>query len=277
VSGWIGRYRALPCVSIVVFVLAGGQLAGIRWQSPPAESYYMVVFGAQDEQSNPLTSHCFATFIKLKRPETGLGQPTIELKHINWFTSKGHECGVPHGLLIDGQLAKPEPGENRDTACALRGAARHGLTVYKYGPFEIDAHLYERAQRQIDLLEGRVPDHRVLYKQIDFGLREGKEIVALNCIHAVSDIVREPAPLSTGLAFGREAAELDLNHLKHWIKDPSRVHRQVWERVWPTLWENESPPTVALVECAASSEWDSRLGPQEIHYADAPASSSSHF
>ncbi len=257
-STWFHRYRTLPCLSAVVFALAGSHLAGIGWQSPPVESYYVVIFGAQDERANPLTSHCFATFIKTKRSAASSAPSEVELKHINWFTPRGHESGVPHGLLIDGQIARPEPGENRDTASALTCASRHKLTVYKYGPYEIDPRLYERAVRQIDLLEGRVPGYRVLYKQIDYGLREDKQIVALNCIHAVSDIVREPAPLTTGLAFGKEAALLNLGHLKRWIKDPSRVHTKVWERAWPMLWAHKSPPTVAIIDCAVPTEWASR-------------------
>jgi hypothetical protein len=213
----------------------------------------MVIFGAQDQRDNPLTSHCFATFVKLKHDTGGPSEQALELHHINWFTRLGHETGVPHGLMIDGRLAKPEPGENRDTASALRAAKRHGLTVYRFGPYQIDESLYQRALRHIDLLEGRIPGQKVLYKQLDYGLREVDPIVALNCIHAVSDVVRKPSPCSTGLAFGREAALLNLNHLKPWVKDVSRAHPDVWGRVWAALWGSGPSPSVVLVDCSLQS------------------------
>jgi len=219
-----------------------------------AEAYYMVIYGAQDQQPNPLTSHCFATFIKVTRHAEGSTEPRIELKHINWFTKLGHETGVPHGLLVDGQLERPEPGENRDTASALRGAAKHKLTVYRYGPYEIDKFLYQRAVRQIDRLEGRVAGARILYKQLDFGFREEAKIIASNCIHAVSDVIREPAPLTTGLTFGREAAHLNLKHLRRWMKDPTTVHTSLWKRIWSELWSSSSAPEVSLVECTLAGE-----------------------
>jgi hypothetical protein len=248
----LGRsnFRLLFCLTVAIASLTGRRVFGLEHPGNVAgESYFMVVYGAEDGSENPLKTHCFATFIKLLKSADGQGPPGIELRHINWFTRLGHESGVPHGLLNDGLLERPEPGENRDTVSAFETAARHKLSVFKFGPYEIEKALYEHASRQIDLLEGRVAGSRILYKQIDYGLREGSKIVASNCIHAVSDVIREPTPLSTGLAAGRQAALLNVQHFKRWIKDPTKTHPEIWDVVWRALWRSRPAPEVKLVDC----------------------------
>jgi hypothetical protein len=250
----------LPCFVVILLTAGGPTEAADPASKSAGESYYVVVYGAEDGTANPLKTHCFATFIKLTN------SATIELRHINWFTRLGHESGVPHGLLNDGQLERPEPGENRDTAAAFEMAARHQLSVFKFGPYEIERALFEHAVRQIELLEGRVGGSRILYKQLDFGLREGSRVVAANCIHAVSDVVREPTPLSTGLAAGREAALLNVHHFKRWIKDPSKTHPEVWDRVWRVLWRSRPAPEVKLVDCTLD-----RVQPRPVTSLRTPA------
>jgi hypothetical protein len=240
------RNRVFPSVSILAVVLAGSQWGGTSGQPAAVDSYYLVVFGCQDERSNPFTSHCFSTLIHVKAQRSRA--PEYEFQHINWFTRRGHETGHPHGLLVDGTPGDPEPGENRDTACGFLGASKHKLTVYRFGPYEIEEDLYDRARKQVDLLEGRISGRKVLYKQLDYGLREHGQPSALNCIHAVSDIVREPEPLGTGLAFGRDAALLTVQHFKPWIKRPYRVHADVWTQAWPLLWKGHEPAPVTIVE-----------------------------
>ncbi len=238
--------------SLIGVVAAWAQSSDEKPTKEPIASYYMIIFGAQDEQSNPLTSHCFATFIKLieNDADTNREVASMELRHINWFTKRGRQVGAPDGLLTDGVPEPPEPGENLDTTAALENSAQHRLTVYRFGPYEIDEILYQRAVRQIARLEGHAPGQRILYKQLDFGLREGANIVASNCIHAISDIVREPKPLNTGLAFGREAAQMNVLHLRRWIKNPDRVHQDVWERSWKMFWRTGSPPAnLRLLDC----------------------------
>src|SRR5262245_23163303 len=125
---WKLQLRLLPCF-VSVLLAARGPAAAAEPTSKPAEaSYYMVVYGAEDGTANPLKTHCFATFIKLANRAKETSHAPIELRHINWFTKLGHDSGVPHGLLNDGLLERPEPGENRDTASAFETAARHQLS-----------------------------------------------------------------------------------------------------------------------------------------------------
>ncbi len=59
-------------------------------------------------------------------------------------------------------MVRPEPGENRTTREARELVLTGGRRVARWGPCEIDRDLYERALRQIDLLDGRVPGRKVL-------------------------------------------------------------------------------------------------------------------
>src|SRR5690349_5828880 len=89
---------------IVAILLAAASLAAgtaalpsIRGGAagPAGEAYYMVVYSAQETGNNPLTSHCFATFARI----AGGGPDRVELRHINWFSVRGHQTGVTTGLF----------------------------------------------------------------------------------------------------------------------------------------------------------------------------------
>jgi hypothetical protein len=232
---------------------------GSEAASPAAESYYMVVYAAQEE-STPLTSHCFATFARVTSTGRPSDEPRIELHHINWFSVRGHQSGQTYGVFEnDGRLTCPEPGENRTTREALELVLRRGLRVSRFGPFEIDRDLFERALRQIERLEGRIPGARPLYKAFDLGYREGSEIRALNCIHAISDIVREPIPLRTWACYGDEAARRVVLHLRRAIKDPAAERPSVWEAIWRATWQGAPEwPAGRIVR----ADLESRPGPE---------------
>jgi hypothetical protein len=209
---------------------------------PRTERFYLVVYAAQEETYHPEASHCFATFARIGR------DPEIELRHINWFSAAGHRTGLTDGLCDSrGRPARPEPGENRTTREALALAARLGLRISRWGPYEIHQELYDRALQQIELLEGRVPGHRILYKACDLGYREGREPSALNCIHAISDIDRDPGPLRTYTSYGEAAACRVVLHLGRWVKDPAREHPDAWSRIWNATWKPDPAPELAVV------------------------------
>ena len=213
------------------------------------EAFFVVVYGAEEEDGHPETSHCFATFARIaEEPGTA---PEIELHHINWFSPRGHETGVPHGLATPGALSvSPERGENRTTREALLLARRRELRITRWGPYAIEKEFYGRALRHIDLLEGRVRGRRVLYKQLDGGFREPR-IVALNCIHAVSDIDRDYGRLRTGLANGEDAARKIALHFRRWIKEDMRENSRAWERIWRQTWSPSAAPDDEIIRRGA--------------------------
>jgi len=218
---------------------AGGESAG--------ETFYLVVFAAQEEDYHPETSHCFATFARIAElQDTG---SVVELHHINWFSRRGHQTGTTHAVFEDdGTLTRPEPGENRTTREALLLASRRRLKITRWGPFEIARELHERAIQQIDLLEGRVRGRRVLYKSFDIGCREAEGIVALNCVHAISDVDREGGPLRTWTSYGEQAAGIVVQHLGRWFEEPGRDHPEAWERIWRETWRPGPAPLLRIAQ-----------------------------
>jgi hypothetical protein len=213
------------------------------------EKFYMVVYGAQEEGVNPLSSHCFATFARIIAKDDAGSEPIAELRHINWFSRRGHETGLTHGVFEDdGRPVEPESGENRTTRDALFLAHRRGLWVTRLGPFEVDRELYARAWRQIDLLEGRIPGRRVLYKTLDLGYREGPCASALNCVHAISDIDRERGAPRTLACYGESAARRIVLHLGRWIKEPRQDLSQAWDLIWEATWRPDAPLPLRIVD-----------------------------
>jgi hypothetical protein len=220
------------------------------------ETFYLVVFAAQEEEGyHPETSHCFATFARIVEPEGS--EPVVELHHINWFSRRGHRTGVTHAVFEDdGTPTRPEPGENRTTREALLLASLHGLKVTRWGPFEIARELHERALQQVDLLEGRIPGRRILYKAFDIGCRESDANVALNCVHAISDVDREGGPLRTWTRYGEGAASLVVQHLGRWFKEPGRDRPVAWERIWREVWQPGPAPLMRIARGRSPSRRD---------------------
>jgi hypothetical protein len=239
IRSWIG--------SLIILLAAVLPAAGGEKEESAGETFYLVVFAAQEEDYHPETSHCFATFARIA--ESQEAEPVVELHHINWFSRRGHRTGATHAVIgDDGMPTRPEPGENRTTREALLLASRRGLKITRWGPFEIARELHERAMQHIDLLEGRVPGRRVLYKSFDIGCRESEEIVALNCVHAVSDVDRDGGPLRTWTSYGEQAARIVVQHLGRWFKEPGRDHPEAWERIWRETWRPGPAPLLRIAQ-----------------------------
>jgi hypothetical protein len=213
----------------------------------PGERFYMVIYGAQKEGGPPPCSHCFATFARITEQATA--RPAVELHHINWFSRRGHETGVEHGLFDDdGGPVNLQPGENRTTRDALRLCRRGAMRIVRFGPYEINLECYARALRQIDLLESRGPGPPPLYKSYDIGFREGQRIEALNCLHAISDIDRDGGPFRTLTQYGELGAKAVVAHLRRWIKQPATKQAEAWALIWSAIWQPDAPPALELVE-----------------------------
>src|SRR6202022_3434320 len=89
--------------------------------------------------------------------------------------------------------------------------------VSLWGPYQIDRDLFERAVRQIRLLDSG----QVLYKANDTGYRVDH---VSNCIHAVSSIV-EGIRLRVGSpGWGETASYAVLVRFQPWVIDHDRVH-----------------------------------------------------
>src|SRR5262245_15936024 len=102
------------------------------------ESYFMIIFGQQDEANRPALAHTFATFIKATGTGPDKTKYTLEPHTISW---------LPRQLDVK-VLAKPEAGVNLDLKTTLQRAKEMKVHVSMWGPFAIKKELYARALRQ---------------------------------------------------------------------------------------------------------------------------------
>jgi hypothetical protein len=169
------------------------------------ERYFVTLYASQRSDRDPQRSHSFAVFVKA----TPDGDSTrCESFTISWMPASG----------VIRLLARPEPGMNFTFAESLRWAARQGLRTTAWGPFEIPKEILDRAADQ----KRRLESGAVLYKALDRRSRLG----AINCIHAVSDVIPGPL-LSTGSARGETATGLIAAHYRPYVIEPERTHHWV--------------------------------------------------
>lgn len=169
------------------------------------EKYYTVIFGVQDGPNRFREAHSFATFVQARRePVRILDQATI-----SWLPASGvvnlrnrAERGTNHTLKSSLELVTP------------------AHTIAQWGPFEITQDLFQRAKRQAQFLERG----GTLYKAVDLSTRSVG--VAVNCEHAISDIVRNPGQpfVRTGTARGHWGSFLVAGHLRGSMIEPTVVH-----------------------------------------------------
>lgn len=168
--------------------------------------YYVVVFGYQGPGNRPIDSHTFASFYDGDSLENGTA---AEPPTISWLPATGVVRPV-----------RREPGHNFTLSQTVGLARMNSVQVRAFGPYEISRELYLRALTQIRYLESGA----VLYKMINGPFSGG----AINCIHAVSDIV---GPLDTGTQRGFAASASVVGHLSRWMYDYPRTSAAVAQRI----------------------------------------------
>jgi len=179
------------------------------------DSYYLIVYAAQRAPTTPRFSHTFATVVKVTERGTDRSKCKVEEHTISWI-AKTKEIVLAR--------AKSEPGANLSLRESLRLAASLDEKISMWGPFEIKKELYDRALKQIDLLES----DKVQYKALDVRFRPE---TAINCIHAVSDLDTDEGLLDTGAACGEVASRMVALHLRRWIIRPETTHAWVIKRL----------------------------------------------
>jgi hypothetical protein len=171
--------------------------------------YFMVVFGYQAPGNRPSTTHTFASFVRTDAS----AQPVVTNVHtISW---------LPADLSFTIWSGR-EPGVNLSYQESLNLAAQSGYQTQMWGPFEINADLYERSVQQYWRLESAEQTGAILYKSTDGGSRDsvwaGEQGGAINCIHAVTDIV---GYAETGSLRGYAASAYAVQLLSPWVVSPS--------------------------------------------------------
>jgi hypothetical protein len=200
--------------------LARSVLAGLVVLSVPAgvragERFYVIVFAYQGEPPLPRNTHTFATFVRATGEGARPENHRVEAHTISWAPASG---AVRAARLL------PERGANLDLAATLRQAHRLGSRVSRWGPFQVQRELYERALGQIARLESGA----VAYKVLD---SLGRPCSASNCIHAVSDMDADRGLLVTGLASGAQASLLVVQHFRRWMVNQHLSHEWIADRL----------------------------------------------
>ena len=102
---------------------------------------------------------------------------------------------------------------NLDLRTSLNLAVMHGARVVRWGPYPIDAELYNRAMAHIAYLESG----NLEYKAVDTGYSTRQ---ASNCIHAISDLARQGRLRIASPGWGHFASWACVCKLRPWILDP---------------------------------------------------------
>ena len=175
------------------------------------ERYFVTLYASQRSNREPQLTHSFALFSRAEvdSGSSEEGGALHETFTISWMPASG----------VIRLLAPPETGKNFTLAETLEWASRHGLRTTAWGPFEVSKEVYDRAWEQKNRLESGA----VRYKALDRRFRGGG---AVNCIHAVSDVI-PGVLLSTGSAAGEAATALILRHYRPHLIEPEQVHRWV--------------------------------------------------
>jgi hypothetical protein len=195
-----------------------------------ADSYYMVVFGAQSMPQLPRYSHSWATFVRIPG-DCGCGAPA-DAAPVEWFTISWMPCKIE--LTPNTPFA--EPGRNLDLQTSMDAVLAHCEKVMAFGPYQIDGWLYCKAKEQKEYLE----TGEVKYKTIDW-FRNPRN--TSNCIHALTSFDREHIRVRIGrLNFGQVASYYVTESYRPHIICPHRIHCWIADLLglnqYPIKWWN---------------------------------------
>jgi hypothetical protein len=202
-----------------------------------ADSYYVVVFGAESKPPRPKYSHSWATFVRVPGCDQ-CGPPVGDSGPVEWFTISWLPCKVE----LTPNVPFSEPGRNFDLPTTLSIVYDHCEQVSAFGPYQIQKELYCRALHHKRLLESG----EVRYKTIDTTYNPRR---VSNCIHALTSFNRENARLRIGRTnFGDVASYYVANSYDIWICNTHQVHCWVSDLLglgaYPIRWRtlDQGPP-----------------------------------
>jgi hypothetical protein len=177
-----------------------------------ADTYYVVVFGAESRPMRPKFSHSWATFIRVPG-DCPCRPPAVE-ESLEWFTISW----MPYKIELTPNRLLPEPGTNLDLTATFDAVLSHCEHIATFGPYQIDDWLYCRAKGFLRELQSGA----VRYKTIDTGY---KPLKASNCIHALTSFDREHVRVRIGRTnFGEVASYFVTETYRPHIIGPGQVH-----------------------------------------------------
>jgi len=202
-SRYLNR-RLLVGFAIValMFGLAGPASAQVGQRG--STNYYMIMFAVQSEPNVARLSHTFAAFVRAAGPEAN-PSAQLDVQTISW---------MPRSLEIEPLRMFPTQGVNLNLAETLSWARSVDSRVTMWGPYPIEKELYDVAAHRSEQLKSGA----IQYIAND---RRRREEGAVNCIHALSDMIPSQSLLGTGSECGNGASELVLQHLNRYVSTSS--------------------------------------------------------
>ena len=172
------------------------------------DKYYMVVFAYQGNPNLPRLAQHVRDFCQGAHHDGKPDMDKLEAHTISWITD-------PENF---GLLKRPAVGKNLSLEESLQWAVSKNCAVFAFGPYPIKQELYDRAMAQL----ARLNRGDLAYKATDRRFRASG--TAVNCFHAISDMVDGPL-LETGAAYGEPASAMVRDHLAPWIIEPRSIDR----------------------------------------------------
>jgi hypothetical protein len=213
------RNRRLPFAGLALLLLAS---------AAQADTFYVVVFGAQSKPKQPKYSHSWATFVRVPgepcvRPSSDGGP--VESFTISWF---------PQAVTLRVKTPFAEPGRNFDSRATFQIVVAQCEHVSAWGPYQICEDLYCRALGHKQRLEGG----EIRYKTIDV---TRNTLRVSSCIHALTVFNTENRRLRIGRTnFGDVASYYVTDSYRPWIVDACQTHRWVADQLglgqYPIRW-----------------------------------------
>jgi hypothetical protein len=180
--------------------------------SARADTYYVVVFGAETKPPRPKYSHSWATFVRLPGG-CPCGAPAPNGGPAEWFTISWLPCKVQ----LTPNTPFSEPGRNFGLHDTMDICLSQCEYVSAFGPYEIKEELWCRAQKQ----KCRLESGEVRYKLIDWVRNPNR---TSNCIHALTSFNTENKRLRIGRTnFGDVASWYVIDSYYRWLCCEHRV------------------------------------------------------
>ncbi len=198
--------------------------------------YFVTIFSFEDEGNHAKASHTFATYVRVNTDKS------YKASNIGWLPATFKKNPLlcvfegPFSLYFTSanQCQRVE-GHNYTLEESIAFAVDFKRNLGKWGPYEITKTLYDQAQARIKLLESGAID----YIADDRAARP--QGLAINCLHAVSDLDQDQISLggflNSGLdAWGFPGTRHVLNHYKdkgaQWMIDPIDVTNDIHEWIF---------------------------------------------
>ncbi|MBS0253334.1 MAG: hypothetical protein JSR78_19920 [Proteobacteria bacterium] len=170
-----------------MFLLSIGQASSLKAAETTdlTGRYFMIVWSYQGPDGDLVHAHTFASFYLGDDLAKGVVRPET----ISW---------LPATAVV--QPFGSEKGHNFSLTKTLQMACSAGRQIHSWGPYEIDATLFDSAIKRLALLYSG----RVRYSMINALPR------SMNCITAAGDLTG--APLDTGILWGNAASAKVVEH-----------------------------------------------------------------